>query len=46
MSSHRITARPPTGELTAAIERDPSIVDGFVRDAAHFPGGHAEGVAR
>ena len=42
----RLTARPPTGVPALAIERDPSIVDGFVRDAAHFPGGHADGVAR
>src|SRR5688500_7332150 len=42
----RLTARPPTGERGAGIERDPAIVDGFLRDAAHFPGGHADGVAR
>ena len=42
----RITARPPRGDDASSIERDPSIVDGFLRDAAHFPGGHADGVAR
>src|SRR5687767_13804002 len=42
----RVTARPPRGEPAASVERDPAIVDGFVRDAAHFPGGHADGVAR
>ena len=42
----RLSARQPTGAATPTVERDPSIVDGFVRDAAHFPGGHADGVAR
>ena len=42
----RIHARAPVGAATTTIERDPSIVDGFVRDAAHFPGGHADGVSR
>ena len=44
--SHRISARAPAGTTNASIERDTEIVSGFVRDAAHFPGGHAEGVAR
>jgi len=44
--SHVIHARTATGSPTASIERDTAIVDGFVRDAAHFPGGHADGVAR
>lgn len=46
MSRHHITARQPSGAHSSSIERDPSIVDGFIRDAAHFPGGHADGVAR
>ncbi len=43
---HRIDGRDATGPATASIERDASIVDGFLRDAAHFPGGHADGVTR
>jgi D-lactate dehydrogenase (cytochrome) len=42
----RITARPPRGSGKAILETDPSIVEGFTHDAAHFPGGHAHGVAR
>src|SRR5688500_7387895 len=42
----RLAARAPIGKHAAGVERDPAIVDGFVRDAAHFPGGHADGVAR
>src|SRR5688500_9804525 len=39
-------ARAAAGSGTSTITRDASIVDGFLRDAAHFPGGHADGVAR
>jgi len=46
MAANRIEARPPRGRDGAHVERDPSIVSGFLRDAAHFPGGHADGVAR
>jgi D-lactate dehydrogenase (cytochrome) len=46
MTSHRIIARSAAGPRTGPVERDPSIVDGYLRDAAHFPGGHADGVAR
>lgn len=46
MPGHRITARAASGPGNAALERDPQIIDGFLRDAAHFPGGHADGVAR
>ena len=42
----RITARAPTGTPHVAVERDASIVEGFTHDAAHFPGGYADGVAR
>jgi D-lactate dehydrogenase (cytochrome) len=49
-----LTARAPRGTTNddraavskPLIDSDPDIVDGFLRDAAHFPGGHAEGVAR
>ena len=46
MSSRTAHARPARGTAQSTIERDPAIIDGFVRDAAHFPGGHADGVAR
>ena len=47
MSSHRITARPP---ITKAIEPDistaPDALEAVSEDAAHYPNGHAAGVAR
>ena len=47
MSSHRITARPP---ITKAIEPDistaPDVLEAVSKDAAHYPNGHAAGVAR
>ena len=46
MAANRLEARAPRGRDSAHVERDPSIVSGFLRDAAHFPGGHADGVAR
>ena len=42
----RLRARAPRGSGAASVERDPSIVESFTHDAAHFPGGHADGVAR
>src|SRR4051812_12963286 len=44
---HSIRARPPRGDRHAPprIERDPQVVAAFVEDAAHYPGGHARGVA-
>src|SRR5688572_23027027 len=45
-TTHRITARPPNGTPSARVDRDTSVIESFVRDAAHFPGGHADGVAR
>lgn len=50
MPTHRIRARPPRdsepspdGDL---IDRQPDVVRAFIEDAAHFAGGHADGVAR
>ena len=43
--SCRIATRPPRGVLTdPAVHTDPSTLQSFVEDAAHFPGGHAAGV--
>jgi len=43
--SHRITARQPRHAAVPSIERDPAIVESFLSDAAHVPGGFAAGVA-
>src|SRR5438309_6413021 len=47
MSGHRLRARQPHGERRATIEigRDPDVIRSFLEDAAHFPGGHASGMA-
>jgi D-lactate dehydrogenase (cytochrome) len=46
MSGHSIRARRPRGEPSApSVTRDPDVVASFLEDAAHFPGGHASGVA-
>ena len=46
MASHTIHARRPRGEWPApAVVRDTDVVASFLEDAAHFPGGHAIGVA-
>ena len=43
--SCRIATRPPRGPLTAShVDSDPSTIQSFVEDAAHYPGGHAAGV--
>ena len=42
---HRITALPTREEPFLHTERDPSVVDSFLSDAAHVPGGFASGVA-
>ncbi len=43
-----ITARAPRGDTTdgARIDRSPGTLEAHREDAAHFAGGHAEGVAR
>jgi D-lactate dehydrogenase (cytochrome) len=46
VSVHSIRARDPHGDgRVPRIERDPDVVASFVEDAAHYPGGHAAGVA-
>jgi D-lactate dehydrogenase (cytochrome) len=46
MSGHSIRARPPHGVAASPpAERDPDVLAAFLEDAAHFPGGHAVGVA-
>src|SRR5664279_5484482 len=46
MLAHSIRARPPRGEPSVpSIVRDPAVIAAFLEDAAHFPGGHAAGIA-
>jgi D-lactate dehydrogenase (cytochrome) len=46
MPGHRARSRRPRGELRLPpIARDPDVLESFLHDAAHFPGGHAAGVA-
>jgi D-lactate dehydrogenase (cytochrome) len=46
MPGHSIRARPPRGEPSIPpITRDPDVLAAFLEDAAHFPGGHAAGIA-
>jgi D-lactate dehydrogenase (cytochrome) len=46
MISHRIQARPPHGHVRPAlVETDADTVGRFLEDAAHYPDGHAAGVA-
>ena len=46
MPAHAIRARQPRGERSSAsVSRDPDVVASFLEDAAHFPGGHADGIA-
>lgn len=42
---HRIKARAARGAAAPRIERDPALVESFLTDAAHVPGGSASGVA-
>ena len=47
MASHRIVARAPRGRtVDADVRTDAETVSAVLEDAAHFPGGHASGVAR
>ncbi len=48
MPGHSIRARAPrAGGLSAvALDRSPDAVGAHLEDAAHFPGGHAEAIAR
>jgi len=46
MPGCRARSRRARGEIRLpAIARDPDVVDSFLHDAAHFPGGHAVAVA-
>lgn len=45
MATHRILARAPEAVPVPSIARDSEALDGVRRDAAHYPGGHAAGVA-
>jgi D-lactate dehydrogenase (cytochrome) len=46
MATHLIRARAPRGERTGVtLRRDADVVARVLEDAAHFPGGHAAGVA-
>jgi D-lactate dehydrogenase (cytochrome) len=43
--SFRAVTRSPRGALAAPpVETDPAILDSFLDDAAHYPGGYADGV--
>ena len=47
MPSQRIRARAARGRAgETAIQTDTALVAAYLEDAAHFPGGHAAGVAR
>jgi D-lactate dehydrogenase (cytochrome) len=43
--THRLNTRAARRTATPPLERDPDLVRGFLEDAAHVPGGHAEAVA-
>ena len=47
MAGHSLRARRPRNDVAAAgeIRSDPDVVGKFLEDAAHFPGGHAAGIA-
>jgi D-lactate dehydrogenase (cytochrome) len=47
VSGHSLDARRPRGDRPATVEigRDPDVIRWFLEDAAHFPGGHAAGIA-
>jgi D-lactate dehydrogenase (cytochrome) len=45
MSGWSIRARAPKGSVKSdAIQRDPDVLAGFLEDAAHYPGGFADGL--
>jgi D-lactate dehydrogenase (cytochrome) len=45
MSSCSIRARDPRGAIKSdKIQRDPDVLAGFLEDAAHYPGGFADGL--
>ncbi|MCR4375288.1 MAG: FAD-binding oxidoreductase [Acidobacteria bacterium] len=49
MATHVVRARAPRGEPRtdgARIDQAPDVIAAHIEDAAHFAGGHADGVAR
>src|SRR5438874_1750165 len=45
MATWSIRARAPKGAIKSdKIQRDPDVVAGFLEDAAHYPGGNADGL--
>jgi D-lactate dehydrogenase (cytochrome) len=46
-AGHSLRARRPRNEAaaTADVRRDADVIRAFLEDAAHFPGGHAAGIA-
>ena len=44
-TSHRITVQPPVAASAPPIERDADLLQSFLSDAAHVPGGVATGIA-
>lgn len=42
---HRITARPALCVRAPPVEHDPDVLQSFLSDAAHVPGGVADGIA-
>lgn len=45
MASWSIRARAPKGAIKSdTIQRDPDVLSGFLEDAAHYPGGYADGL--
>src|SRR5256885_15046076 len=51
MPSSSIRARAPkptqrgaAGNVANNVQRDPDVLAGFIEDAAHFPGGYADGL--
>jgi len=46
MPGHSVRTRPPLGESSVpSVVSDPDIVASVLEDAAHYPGGHAAGLA-
>ena len=45
MPSSSIRARAPRGAINSdKVQRDPDVLSGFLEDAAHYPGGNADGL--
>jgi D-lactate dehydrogenase (cytochrome) len=45
MPSSSIRARPPRGAVNSdKVQRDPDVLSAFLEDAAHYPGGNADGL--